>query len=106
MKLYCEKLPETTATPKLIEELFRNDKRRGDWIVLDDDSVENSFVQTAKDGDGFSFEWRDGSDAALRCASRLLSRDEAKSAFLAFLGGDTSWTANYDWTDVSFETDD
>lgn len=105
MKLESENLPETTATPELIEALLRDDERRGPWLVLSDEADDGSFVQTAEDGDGFALEWRNGSDTPLQRVSRVLSRDETLSAFLAFLAGDTKWTSHYDWTDVALSAE-
>ena len=101
MKLYSENVDETTATPELVEALRRDDERRGPWLVLSDEGDDAPFVQTVEDGDGFALEWRDGPDAPLQTVTQVLTRDEVVAAFLAFLAGDTSWTADYEWTDVA-----
>ena len=105
MILGSENLPETTATSELVEALLRDDERRGTWLLLRDEADDGPFVQTVEDGDGFALEWSSGSDAPLQRVSRVLSRDETLSAFLAFLAGDTNWTLNYDWTDVDLSAE-
>lgn len=101
MKLESEHTPEADATPELVDALLRDGARRGAWLVLRDEADDGRFVQAEEDGEGFALEWRDGSAAPLRRASRVFSRDEAQSAFRAFLAGDTDWTARYDWTDAN-----
>lgn len=100
MKLESERVPETDASPELAAELLRDGARRGAWLSLRDEEDDGNFLQAEEDGDGFALEWRAGSAAPLRRASRVFSRDEARAAFLAFLAGDTDWTARYDWTDA------
>ena len=99
MKLESERVPETAATPELAAELLRDAARRGAWLVAKDDADDGRFVQAGESGDGFSLEWRDGSDAPLRRTARPVAAAEAESAFRAFLSGDTDWTARFDWTD-------
>ncbi len=99
MIIETENTPETKATPELVDALLRDAGRRGAWLVLKDDADDARFVQAEESDEGFSLEWRAGADAPLRRASRPLPPDEARSAFRAFLAGDTDWTSRYDWTD-------
>lgn len=93
MKLESENVPESAATPELVEDLLGDGALRGAWISMRDEADAGRFIQAEEDGDGFALEWRDGSAAPLRRASRVFSRDEALAAFLAFLAGDADWTS-------------
>ena len=105
MILGAENLPETTATPELVEALLRDDERRGAWLLLRDESDDGPFVQTIENGDGFALEWCGGSASPLQRVVRVLSREETLSAFLAVLAGETNWTSNYDWKDVDLSAE-
>ena len=78
MRLECEKIEESEATPELICELVRNGAKRGEFMIMMHDDDEESYVQIACDldevggtDDGcFDLEYREVSECPLfHCTS-------------------------------------
>lgn len=104
MRISCENFPPVEATPGLISELVRDDLKRGEFMVLEQDDGE-TFIQAAGEyetnedgtGGGFVLEDRDGKTGILRRCRDLVPAAELEQIFLDELSGFTSWRGRYEW---------
>ena len=103
MKLNCADFASKNPTPELIFELVRDNAKRGEFMILEDDS--GAFVQIAGDYDEanpdarvFTLEYREtGKDAPLFHAVQDATAAEVTEAFVAELTGDRSWRNRHTW---------
>ncbi|MEM7317366.1 MAG: hypothetical protein AAF497_29930 [Planctomycetota bacterium] len=87
------------ARPQDIEEVFRDDQRRGEFAILTDE--DGSFVQVAGQGEGpFTVEFFDKASDQHWVAAKRHSKNEALSVFLAFAKGERSWRDSIEWTEL------
>ena len=49
MKIEAENMKARVATEELVRELVRNDARRGEFMILSDETDDENFVQVACD---------------------------------------------------------
>lgn len=109
MKIECERLNESDATPELISELVRSPERRGEFMIMFDEEDDARFVQIACDYDDvggkddglFDLEYRSGNGSALCHCTRRVSADEVERIFLDELDGRGEWREAYSWEEDS-----
>lgn len=96
MKLEAADYPTCPATPELIRELLADDRKRGEYMILDKDDG-NDFLQIAGDcaKDGFHIEYREGEQ--MFCLPNSVSQAEAESIFLEYLSGSDGWKTRFPW---------
>ena len=106
MKVECENLSEQLATPKLIRDLVRDDKRRGEFMILIHD--DGAFVQVSCDSDqvegsnggSFVLEYRESKNGRLFHCTQSVSAREVENIFLDELDGRGSWRNRYTWEPI------
>ena len=106
MKVECENLSEQLATPKLIRDLVRDDKRRGEFMILIHD--DEAFVQVSCDSDqvegsnggSFVLEYRESKNGRLFHCTQSVSAREVENIFLDELDGRGSWRNRYTWEPI------
>ena len=96
MKIEAADYPSCPATPELIRELLADDRKRGEYMILDKDDG-NDFLQIAGDcaKDGFHIEYREGEQ--MFCLPNSVSQAEAESIFLEYLSGSDGWKTRFPW---------
>lgn len=107
MKIEAAEYSSPTATPELIKELFADDKKRGEFMILA--KGEYDFIQVAGDAaaDGFTLEYREGGrEGKLYHCPRTVTREEAEAAFLDYLDGIESWKSRFAWEDITPKVSD
>lgn len=94
MKIEAADYPPCPATPELIRELLADDRKRGEYMILDKDDG-NDFLQIAGDcaKDGFHIEYREGEQ--MFCCPDGVSQAEAESIFLEYLSGSDGWKTRF-----------
>lgn len=100
MKIEAADYPPCPATPELIRELLADDRKRGEYMILDKDDG-NDFLQIAGDcaKDGFHIEYREGEQ--MFCLPNGVSQAEAESIFLEYLSGSDGWKTRFPWEPFS-----
>ena len=99
MKLEAADYLPSPATPELIRELLADDRKRGEFMILDKDDG-NDFLQIAGDcaKDGFHIEYREGEQ--MFCLPKGVSQAEAESIFLEYLSGSEGWKTRFPWEPI------
>jgi hypothetical protein len=85
----AERFHRTKVKLSDIEDVFseEEDKDRGEFVILRDDR--GGFVQAAGEGDGpFMVEWKNAVDGAHYRSHKLMTRGQARDAFIAFFERD------------------
>lgn len=98
MKINAAEYSSPTATPELIRELFADDKKRGEFMILEKDKY--NFIQVGGDtaADGFMLEYREcGKDGKLYHCPSIVTSEEAEAAFLDYLDGIETWKHRFEW---------
>ena len=98
MKINAAEYSSPTATPELIRELFADDKKRGEFMILEKDKY--NFIQVGCDtaADGFMLEYREcGKDGKLYHCPSIVTSEEAEAAFLDYLDGIETWKHRFEW---------
>lgn len=101
MKIVAAEYCSPTATPELVEELFADDQKRGEFMILEKDKYD--FIQVGGEtaADGFILEYRErGKDGKLYHCPRTVSRNEAEAAFLDYLDGNEGWKSRFAWEEM------
>ena len=100
MKINAAGYASDGATPEEIRELVSDDRKRGEFMILE--KGEDDFVQIAGEvaSAGFDLEYRE-SGRMFRC-TRTVSRNEAENAFLEYLAGLDHWKSRLPWEPLEF----
>ena len=100
MKLECaQSISSSNPNSDDIERAFADDHGRGEFIILiaDDDS----FIQAAGESDGpYVLEYRDAKIDKHFSAVGEFTKEQVKSAFLSYLGGNTDWHDTNTWEEL------
>ena len=118
VKLETENVKETEASAELVHELMADDARRGEFMILFDETDDENFVQVACDYDDvggksdgcFDLEYRTGQGSPLFHCTRRVGADDVERVFLDFLEGRVGWRQDFRWErqnmdgDVGFST--
>jgi hypothetical protein len=85
------------VTPQTVEEVFTDDARRGEFVILEAD--ENTFLQASGEGDGpYLLEYKNSGQQFQ--AVNELTKQEAKEAFLDYFRGGSDWRTKRQWKQV------
>ena len=84
-----------------IVEAFRNDAKRGGFIILSHDN-QMIYMQAAGDEDGsYILEYQDGSlESHYQCPNEL-SKARVQEAFIKYFRNDATWRSDFDWQRIS-----
>ena len=105
VKIETENVKETEASAELVRELMADDARRGEFMILSDETDDENFVQVACDYDDiggksdgrFDLEYRTGHGSPLfHCTSRV-GADDVERVFLDVLEGRVGWRQDFSW---------
>ena len=99
MKLETENVQDSEASAELVRELMADDARRGEFMILFDETDDENFVQVACDYDDvggksdgcFDLEYRAGHGSPLFHCTRRVGADDVERVFLDFLEGRVGW---------------
>jgi len=85
-----------------VEAAFADDEARGEFIILQtDDGRYVRFIQAAGQSDGpYVLEYRDESSGTHRQVAGELTKEQVKTAFLDYFGGDPAWCDRFQWKDL------
>ena len=105
VKLETENVKETEASAELVHELMADDARRGEIMILFDETDDENFVQVACDYDDvggksdgrFDLEYRTGQGTPLFHCTRRVSADDVERVFLDVLEGRVGWRQDFSW---------
>jgi PAS domain S-box-containing protein len=83
-----------SVTPQALKEVFADDLRRGEFVILEADK--NTFLQASGEGDGpFLLEYKAAGEQYR--ALDQPTKDEVKEAFLDYLRGGSEWRTRRPW---------
>ena len=105
MKVETENVKATEASAELVRELMADDARRGEFMILFDETDDENFVQVACDYDDvggksdgcFDLEYRTGQGSPLFHCTRRVSADDVERVFLDVLEGRVGWRQDFSW---------
>jgi hypothetical protein len=84
------------ATEQDLRNAFRDDARRGEYIILS--QRPEVYMQAAGEADGpYQLEYRDGNGQQHYYAEGEWRKDDVERAFLWYLVGDSRWRTNFHW---------
>lgn len=89
-------IAHSEATIEDLRQAFRDDARRGEYIILS--QKPEIYIQAAGEADGpYQLEYRDGSGQQHYQAEDELWKEDVERAFLCYLAGDSRWRTNCRW---------
>ena len=84
------------VTETQLIDVFRDDLRRGEFVILS--QREENFIQASGEGDGpYALEFREGDDWHHFTAGEHWRKDEVLRGFLSYLAGDGQWRTEFPW---------
>lgn len=85
------------VTSQTLEEVFADDLRRGEFIILE--ANENTFLQASGEGDGpYVLEYKEAGKQFQ--ALDQLTKNEVEKAFLDYLRGGSQWRTMRQWKEL------
>jgi hypothetical protein len=95
----AQSIGSKNTTADEIRHAFRDDKGRGEFIVLDDG--DQFFIQAAGDwGEPFVLEFRDGDKDHHFRAEGKWPKDDVERVFLWYFEGDPRWKTEFPWRPI------
>ncbi len=92
----AQQISSQNVTEAELVEAFRDDKGRGEYIILSLD--DQNYMQAAGEfDDPYTLEYREGSDEHHFQVDRDVSKEEVVAAFRKYLNRDESWRADLAW---------
>ena len=90
------KIEHDNVSEAQLREAFRDDKGRGEFIILSHEKDGKHFIQSAGEGDGtYIVEYRE--DEHLFYTKGEYSKAQVEQAFLSYLNSDEWWQTNFPW---------
>lgn len=87
------------ANEHQLREVFQNDERRGEFVILSQQP--EVYMQAAGEGDGpYSLEYRDGDGDRHFAAAGEHRKEDVLRAFLCYLAGDARWRSEFSWEKI------
>ena len=84
------------VTEEQLREAFRDDARRGEFIILSQQP--QTYIQAGGEADGpYRLEYRDGDADHHFQAAADYRKEDVQRAFLWYLAGDTRWQTEFPW---------
>jgi len=90
------------VTEEDLREAFRDDARRGEYIILSQQP--EIYMQAAGEANGpYQLEYRDGNREQHYHAEGEYRKDDVERAFLWYLAGDSRWRTDIRWKKLEFK---
>jgi len=103
MKLECaERISHKNVTEEQLREAFRNDKARGEFIILSQD--DQHYIQASGECEGpYDLEYRDGgNDQHFRAAGEF-TKEQVEQVFVRYFKND-QWRTACRWEQLNLKT--
>jgi hypothetical protein len=85
------------VSPQTLEDVFADDARRGEFVILEAD--QSTFLQASGEEDGpYVLEYREAGEQFQ--AVGQLTKQEVKEAFLGYLQGGSEWRTKKEWSQL------
>lgn len=95
----AQQISSKNVTEAELIEAFRDDKGRGEYIILSQE--DQIYIQAAGElDDPYTLEYREGNADNHFQVDRDVSKEEVLSAFLKYLRGDETWKTDFTWNQL------
>ena len=94
------KIGYDNVTEAQLREAFRDDKGRGEFIILSHEKDGKHFLQAANSGEGddpFIIEYQEGDRKHHFYTKGEYPKAQIEQAFLSYLNGDERWRTDFPW---------
>ena len=97
----AEEIDHENVTEAQLREAFRNDAKRGEFIILS--SSEQHYIQAYGERDGpYELEYREGDKKHHFRAKDEYNKTRVEQAFVWYLNGDDRWRTDFPWEKMKF----